>query len=275
MDNMLSQNEVERGQAAINAMTQSVDTVIQGKHEVVELVVLALLARGHVLLEDLPGTGKTTLVSTLAKSIDCDFSRIQFTPDIMPSDVSGFSIFNQRTQDFEFRPGAGTYPLPEAQLDRFLIKLSMGYPDFRNEVQVLALGNNAKAAVRPVLSGADVERLRQVVDAVYASPMVLEYIVQIVESTRNNPEIQIGSSPRGGISLLNLSRAYALARGRGYVEPDDVKALAAPVLRHRLALSHEAKVAGRTADDVIASVISGIAVPYDERREAEVIEAVS
>lgn len=331
MDNMLSQNEVERGQAAINAMTQSVDTVIQGKHEVVELVVLALLARGHVLLEDLPGTGKTTLVSTLAKSIDCDFSRIQFTPDIMPSDVSGFSIFNQRTQDFEFRPGAvmsnlvladeinrasaktqsalleameerqvtvdgvtrklqepfmvlatqnpieqfGTYPLPEAQLDRFLIKLSMGYPDFRNEVQVLALGNNAKAAVRPVLSGADVERLRQVVDAVYASPMVLEYIVQIVESTRNNPEIQIGSSPRGGISLLNLSRAYALARGRGYVEPDDVKALAAPVLRHRLALSHEAKVAGRTADDVIASVISGIAVPYDERRETEVIEAVS
>lgn len=318
MEETLKPQEVEAAKAVIDRIVASVDTVIQGKHEAVELVVLALVAKGHVLLEDLPGTGKTTLVSTLAKSIDCGFNRIQFTPDIMPSDVSGFSIFNQKTRDFEFRPGGvmsnlvladeinrasaktqsalleamegrqvtvdsethkltepfmvlatqnpieqfGTYPLPEAQLDRFLVKLSMGYPAFEQEVRVLELGDSAKKAVRPVASAAEVLAVREAAAQVYASPMVMRYIVELLTATRDNPEVQVGSSPRGGIALLALARAYALSQGRGYVLPDDVKYLAPHVLCHRLALSHEAKVQGRTPKDVIGSIISSIAVPY-------------
>ena len=316
---MLEQERVDEAQAIIGRIVSSVDSVIQGKHDVVETVVLALMAKGHVLLEDLPGTGKTTLVSTLARSIDCRFSRIQFTPDVMPSDVSGFSVYNQRTQEFDFRPGGvmsnlvladeinrasaktqsalleameerqvtvdgvtrrleepfmvlatqnpieqfGTYPLPEAQLDRFMAKLSMGYPDFDQEVQVLRLGDDAKRAVRPVASGDDVLRVRAMVEQVHASDLVLRYIVEIVGATRDNAELKVGSSPRGGISLLAISRAYALSRGRGYVMPDDVHLLAPCVLRHRVSVSHEAKMNGRSSDDVIATVLAGIEVPRE------------
>ena len=318
---MLEQNRVDASQATIAKVVDNVDSVIQGKHEVVELVVLALMAKGHVLLEDLPGTGKTTLVSTLAKSIDCGFSRIQFTPDVMPSDVSGFSIYNQRTQEFDFRPGGvmsnlvladeinrasaktqsalleameerqvtvdgvtrvldepfmvlatqnpieqfGTYPLPEAQLDRFMCKLSMGYPDFDQEVQVLKLGDDAKEAVRPVASKQEVLDVRDAVKQVHASDLVVRYIVEVIDATRDNAEVKVGSSPRGGISLLALSRAYALSRGRGYVLPDDVYLLAPHVLRHRVSVSHEAKMNGRGPDDVIASILGGIEVPHVER----------
>lgn len=313
----MEKQQVDAAKDAIDSVTANVETVIQGKHEVVQLVVLALIAKGHVLLEDLPGTGKTTLVSTLAKSIDCGFSRIQFTPDVMPSDVSGFSIFNQKTQQFDFRPGGvmsnlvladeinrasaktqsalleameerqvsvdgtthaldepfmvlatqnpieqfGTYPLPEAQLDRFMMKISMGYPDFEQEVDVLKLDEDDKRAVRPVLQGSDVVALRQAVKTVEMSDMVYRYIVQIVKATRDNGEVLVGSSPRGGIALRDLSKALALSRGRGYVLPDDVKEVATCVLRHRLILSHEAKSAKRSADDVIASVLGGISVP--------------
>ena len=324
-EEMLQQHQIDGAKAVIDKIVNNVDTVIQGKHEAVQLVTLALIAKGHVLLEDLPGTGKTTLVSTLAKSIQCDFNRIQFTPDIMPSDVSGFSIFNQKTRDFEFRPGGvmsnlvladeinrasaktqsalleameerqvtvdsethelqepfmvlatqnpieqfGTYPLPEAQLDRFLIKLSMGYPAFEQEVRVLELGDKAKKAIQPVASATEVLAVREVASQVYISPMVMRYIVEIVTSTRDNPEVQVGSSPRGGIALAALSRAYAIAQGRNYVLPDDVKHLAPHVLCHRLALSHEAKVQGRSAVDVINSVLSGIAVPYYDENEVK------
>jgi MoxR-like ATPase len=320
----LEQGRVDAARAVIERIVDNVDSVIQGKHDVVELVVLALIARGHVLLEDLPGTGKTTLVSMLAKSIDCEFSRIQFTPDVMPSDVSGFSIFNQRTHDFEFRPGGvmsnlvladeinrasaktqsalleameerqvtvdgithpldepfmvlatqnpieqfGTYPLPEAQLDRFLAKLSMGYPDFSQEVHVLELGDSAKVAVRPVATGAEVLTVREAAREVYASKMIMRYVVQIITATRDNPEVQVGSSPRGGIALLALARAFALTRKRGYVLPDDVRSLAPHVLRHRLSLAHEAKVQGRTPDDVITSILAGIVVPHYDVDEA-------
>lgn len=322
---MLEQKKVDAAKGVIDRIVSNVDTVIQGKHDSVQLVALALIAKGHVLLEDLPGTGKTTLVSTLAKSIACDFKRIQFTPDIMPSDVSGFSIFNQKTRDFEFRPGGvmsnlvladeinrasaktqsalleameerqvtvdsntyplqepfmvlatqnpieqfGTYPLPEAQLDRFLIKLSMGYPAFEDEVRVLELGDSAKKVIQPVASSEEVLAVREIAAEVYISKMVMRYIVEIITSTRDNPEVQIGSSPRGGIALAALSRAYALAQGRNYVLPDDVKLLAPHVLNHRLALSHEAKVQGRTTFDVINSIISGIAVPYYDEDEVK------
>ena len=318
MAEMPSQSQVEAARAVIERIVGNVDTVIQGKHGAVELVVLSLIARGHVLLEDLPGTGKTTLVSTLAKSVDCGFNRIQFTPDVMPSDVAGFSIFNQKTRDFEFRPGGvmsnlvladeinrasaktqsalleameerqvtvdsvthklvepfmvlatqnpieqfGTYPLPEAQLDRFLIKLSMGFPDFEQEMRVLELGDSAKKAVRPVASASDVLAVRDIATQVHVSQLVTRYIVEILTATRSNPEIQVGSSTRGGLALMALSRAFALSRGRGYVMPDDVKALAPCVLCHRITLSHEAKVQGRTAQDVVNSILGSIAVPY-------------
>lgn len=314
---MIDQSRIDSAKASIDAMVANVETIIQGKHDVVSLVVLALIARGHVLLEDLPGTGKTTLVSTLAKSIDCGFSRIQFTPDVMPSDVSGFSIFNQKTQQFDFRPGGvmsnlvladeinrasaktqsalleameerqvsvdgtthvlqepfmvlatqnpieqfGTYPLPEAQLDRFMLKTSMGYPDFEQEVDVLKLDEDEKKTVRPVMRGEDVVALRHAVKDVEMSEMTYRYIVQIVKATRDNGEVLVGSSPRGGLAMRDLSKALALSRGRTYVLPDDVKQVAPCVLRHRLILSHEAKSAKRSADDVIQSVLDGISVP--------------
>ena len=164
----------------------------------------------------------------------------------------------------------GTYPLPEAQLDRFMMKISMGYPDFEQEVNVLKLDEDEKKSVRPVLRGSDVVVLRQAVKAVEVSDMVYRYIVQIVKATRDNGEVLVGSSPRGGLALRDLSKALALSRGRGYVLPDDVKEIAPCVLRHRLILSHEAKSAKRSADDVIASVLGGISVPVIDvgKREA-------
>ncbi len=317
---MLSETQAKQASEKIASVVENVETVIQGKHDAVELVVLALLARGHVLLEDLPGTGKTTLVSTLAKSIECGFKRIQFTPDVMPSDVTGFSIYNQQANAFEFRPGGvmsnlvladeinrasaktqsalleameerqvtvdaqtfkleepfmvlatqnpieqyGTFPLPEAQLDRFLIKLSLGYADFSDELHMLELGDSAKRAIRPVASSAEIRALREDSDAVEISRDVLRYILEIVTATRSRSDIRVGSSPRGGIALVALARAYALARGRNYVLPADVKYLAPFTLGHRIALTREVKSQGRTSLDVIESILSSIAVPIGE-----------
>lgn len=303
----------------------NVETVIVGKRESVELVVLALVAQGHVLLEDLPGTGKTSLVSALARSIDCGFKRIQFTPDIMPSDVTGFSIFNQKTREFEFRPGGvmsnlvladeinrasaktqsalleameerqvtvdsethklsepfmvlatqnpieqyGTYPLPEAQLDRFLIKISMGYPLMDEEVRVVLETKAAKAAIQPVATGADVLALRRAAERVTISQAAARYAVQIVAATRSMKELTVGASPRGSIALVNLARAHALLRGRSYVLPDDIKYLAPYALGHRVMLTHEAKVNGRNAYQVIGSILDSVAVPTMDKDEAE------
>lgn len=329
MSEMVGQEEVLNAKSVIEAVVANVESVIQGKHDVVELVTLALVAKGHALIEDLPGTGKTTLVSALAKSIDCNFKRIQFTPDIMPSDVSGFSIYNQKTQDFEFRPGGvmsnlvladeinrasaktqsalleameerqvtvdsktyalqepfmvlatqnpieqfGTYPLPEAQVDRFLIKTSMGYPAFEQEMHVLELGDSAKKSLTAVVRAEDILNVREVAERVYASPYVIRYIVEIVTATRNNPEVQVGSSPRGGLALLNLARAWALARGRAYVLPDDAKALVVPTLGHRIILSHEATIQGRTPAGILESIVSGIAVPHCDEDDLKVPKA--
>lgn len=321
---MNDQVAIEQAQERLQSIVNNVETVIVGKREPVELVVMSLVAGGHVLIEDMPGTGKTSLVSALARSIDCGFRRIQFTPDVMPSDVSGFSIFNQKTRDFEFRPGAvmtnivladeinrasaktqsamleameerqvtvdgvthkldepfmvlatqnpveqyGTYPLPEAQLDRFLIKLSMGYLKMDEEVDAILHADEAKAAIRPVASGADVVALREVAKGIHVAPAIVRYAVQIASATRTTKECAFGASPRGSKALVSLARTHALLRGRTYASPDDVKYLAPFALCHRIALTHEAKMEGRTPENVIATLLSSIAVPVLSESEA-------
>jgi MoxR-like ATPase len=313
----LSPEEVRRATEQIERVVRNVETVIIGKRQSVELVLLALLARGHVLLEDVPGVGKTSLVSAIAKSVDCGFKRIQFTPDLMPSDVTGFSIYNQKTGEFEFRPGAvmsnlvladetnrasaktqaalleameekqvtvdsvtyrleepfmvmatqnplesfGTYPLPEAQIDRFLLKLSMGYPTIEEEQQILHGGSRAKAALRPVISREETLELQQLADRVWVDPAVERYVVEIVAATRQNPRITLGSSPRGSIALYAAAKVLALFRGRGYVIADDVKYLAPFVLGHRITLSHEAKSEGLDVNALIREIVSQVLPP--------------
>ena len=321
---MLDKREVDYYSRMTEAIIGNVERVIIGKHDTVRLVVLCLAARGHVLIEDVPGTGKTTLVSSLARSLDCDFSRIQFTPDVMPSDVTGFSIFNQKSEEFEFRPGGvmsnivladevnrasaktqsalleameerqvtvdsithkleepfmvlatqnpveqfGTYPLPEAQVDRFLVKTSIGYPSFEQEVDVIANDMAGNVQLKPIVSKSDVIKLQKAAAQVTIDQSVISYIVSLVNATRDNPELKLGSSPRGGLALARLARAWALNEGRGYVIPDDVKALAVPVLSHRIMLTRDAVAKGRTPEAVITSIMASIAVPM---RDADVM----
>lgn len=320
---MLSRDVANRSADTLEKLADNVESVIVGKREVVELVIMALIAQGHVLLEDLPGTGKTSLVSALAKSIDCGFNRIQFTPDIMPSDVTGFSIYNQKTHDFEFRPGGvmsnlvlvdeinrasaktqsalleameerqvtvdnvtykleepfmvlatqnpieqyGTYPLPEAQLDRFIIKLSMGYPLVDEEVAVVLNVKAAKAAIKPVTTKEEILALRQAADAVEVAPSIARYAVQITTATRHTKDCAIGASPRGSIALIAMAKSNALMRGRTYVIPDDIKYLAPYVLGHRIALANEARIQGVSAAEVISSIIDSVAVPMPQEAE--------
>lgn len=314
---VISEEEAAKAKETINAIADNIETVITGKRQQVELTILCLLAGGHVLIEDIPGTGKTSMVSALAKTIDCGYSRIQFTPDVMPSDVSGFSIFNQKTGEFEFRKGAamsnivladeinrasaktqssmleimeerqvtvdsktykleppfmvlatqnpidslGTYQLPEAQIDRFMIKISMGYPSFDNEIDIILKGKQNKKNISYVTTSAEVVKLIDQAEHVFVSRQVASYIVHIVTATRNHPDIRLGSSPRGSIALLGLARAYALYQGRNYVAPDDVKYLAPFTLAHRLILTHSAKTAKKDPMDIIDEVVRSITVP--------------
>lgn len=315
----LSAGKTADSHCKILSIIDNIETVIAGKREVVELTVLCLIAGGHVLIEDIPGVGKTSLVCALAKSIDCGYNRIQFTPDVMPSDVSGFSIYNQKSGEFEFRPGAamsnivladeinrasaktqsamleimeerqvtvdsntyameqpymvlatqnpieslGTYQLPEAQIDRFMIKLSIGYPAYEDEIKIVMKGEEAKQTISHVVTNEDVRELLKLSKQVICTKLVAAYIVSIVEATRNHPDVKLGSSPRGSISLYNLSRAYALAHGRNYVLPDDVKYLAPYVLGHRIILTHATKSEKKTAADIIRGIVKDIAVPVD------------
>ncbi len=316
----LTEEEVALAHRKIMGVVDNVETAIIGKRESVELVLLALLAllaRGHVLLEDVPGVGKTSLVSAIARSVDCKFKRIQFTPDLMPSDVTGFPVYNQKTGEFEFRPSAvmsnlvladetnrasaktqaalleameekqvtvdsvtyrleepfmvmatqnplesfGTYPLPEAQIDRFLIKLSMGYPSIEEEQRIVHAGGASKAKLSAVISRQEVLDLRALADRVWVEPDVERYMVEIVAATRRHPKLALGSSPRGSLALNSGAKVLALFRGRGYVVPDDVKYLAPFVLGHRITLSHEAKAGQTDPKALIGEIVDGVLAP--------------
>ena len=320
----LTQKRVDEDRQAILKIIDNIETVIVGKRAAVEIVVLTMLAEGHVLIEDLPGTGKTSLVSALAKTVSCGYKRIQFTPDVMPSDVSGFSIYNQKTGEFEFREGAamsnivladeinrasaktqsamleimeekqvtvdsntykmekpfmvlatqnpieqlGTYKLPEAQIDRFMIKISMGYPAYEDEVRIVLGIEKAKEEIKYAAAKEDVVRLIEDARQVTTSDLVATYIVSIVTATRNHSDIKLGSSPRGSIALLKLSRAYALFCGRNYVTPDDVKLMAPYVLSHRITLTNAARNEKKDPVDIIDGIVRDIAVPTSPEQSA-------
>ena len=299
----------------MHSIVRAVGTAVIGKERE---IALALIGGGHVLLEDVPGVGKTGLVSALSRAVSCDFKRIQFTPDIMPSDITGFSVYNQKTGEFAFRPGAamsnfvladeinrasakaqasllevmeekqvtidgethilpepfmvlatqnpldnlGTYPLPEAQIDRFQMKLSLGYPSYEQERRIMAMTEEEKAEVPAVANGADILVVRRAAATVRVDDSLQNYIANLVTATRNHRCVALGVSPRGSIALYRLSRARALYEGRDYVLPDDVKFLAPFVLAHRLILRPEAKLDGVTAQTVIQEILDATPIPF-------------
>jgi len=306
-----------------NRVLDEVERVVLGKRDALELLMLGLLADGHVLIEDYPGLAKTLMARSFAQVMSMDFSRIQFTPDLMPSDVTGSSVFNQREADFEFRPGPifanllladeinrappktqaalleamqerqvtsegrtrklgppflvlatqnpieyeGTYPLPEAQLDRFLLRMPVGYPSREDEWQVLA--NRAErrtdeVELTPLVDRETLIAMQQAVEDVYVSEPVGLYMVDLVSATRNAQSIQVGASPRGSLALLKLSRCRAALQARDYVTPDDVKAVAVPALAHRLTLRPELWVQRVSAEDVVRERLDTVATPAAE-----------
>ena len=303
----------------IKAVLENIEKVMIGKREIAELGIVALLAKGHVLLEDVPGVGKTMMVRALAKSFDAQFKRIQFTPDLLPSDVVGVSIYNPKTMEFEFRPGPimgdivladeinrtspktqsallegmeeasvtidgntlkiaqpffvmatqnpieyeGTYPLPEAQLDRFLLKIRMGYPTKEQEVEILRRAENGAPIekIQAVLSVAQLIELQELVLGVYVEDSVKNYMVELASQTRKDSYVYLGVSPRASIALMKASQAYAFIKGRSYVTPDDVQYLAPFVFSHRLMLKPDARYDGVTAGEIIERIIAKVPVP--------------
>lgn len=311
----------------LNAVVDNVEKVIVGKKKVIELALIALICDGHVLIEDVPGVGKTSLISSLAKSINASFKRIQFTPDILPSDITGFSMFNQKTGEFEYRPGSvmsqlvladeinrtspktqasllevmeenqitvdgvthkvpkpfmvlatqnpveylGTFPLPEAQLDRFFMKISIGYPTTGEESYILSRfhQSNPMETLEPVATGEDIISIQEEIKSIYVDKTLNDYIVDIVSHTRKHNDIVLGSSPRGSLSLYRASQAWAFYNSRNYVTPEDVRKMVIPVLSHRVMLKQEAKLKKITSSDIIQSIVDKIKVPvveYDEKK---------
>jgi MoxR-like ATPase len=306
-------------QAVTDVLVENVERVIIGKRDVIELVAVGLLAQGHILIEDVPGVGKTMLARALSRSLGCTFRRIQFTPDMLPSDVTGVSIFNQKTREFEFRPGPimaqvvltdeinratpktqaalleamqelqvtvdgvtyqlprpflilatqnpieyeGTFPLPEAQLDRFLIRIRLGYPDQHDEVAILD-SQQYTHPLTQIEQVVDVEALKTAQEKlkdVYVDPLVKRYIVEIITQTRRHPDIYLGASPRGSLALYRTGQARSAMQGRDYVLPDDIKALATPTLAHRLIISPSARLRDVTGETVMREILSTVPVP--------------
>ncbi len=305
-------------------VVDSIEQVIEGKPGVIKLALTVLLAGGHLLIEDVPGVGKTMLSKALARSIDCTVRRVQFTPDLLPSDITGVSVFNQETHDFEFRPGAifanvvvgdeinraspktqsallecmeerqvtvdsttyllpppfiviatqnpiemeGTYPLPEAQRDRFMARVSMGYPSAASELDMLDSHGATSPLdhLKPVTDAAAVVRLSATVAGVHLSGPVKEYAIALTDATRRHSDLRLGASPRATLQLVRAARAWAALAGRDYVLPDDLQELAVPVLAHRLIPSAEAHIGRRSTESVVDAILRRVPVPAAARR---------
>ncbi|GAB2595544.1 MoxR family ATPase [Streptomyces capparidis] len=303
----------------VERVRRSVESVIEGKPEVVRLSLTVLLAEGHLLIEDVPGVGKTMLAKALARSVDCSVRRIQFTPDLLPSDITGVSVFDQQRRDFEFKPGAifaqivvgdeinraspktqsallesmeerqvtvdgttyelpspfmviatqnpmemeGTYPLPEAQRDRFMARISVGYPSVDAEMRMLDVhgGVSPLDDLQPVAHAHEIAKLVETVRTVHLAEPVRRYAVELVAATRNHPELRLGASPRATLHLVRAARAAAALDGREFALPDDVQALAGPVLAHRLLPTAQAQLGRRTAEQVVADIVRRVPVP--------------
>ena len=303
----------------IDTLTNTIQNVIVGKDDVIQKVIISLLCDGHILIQDVPGVGKTKLISALSKAVNGKFNRIQLTPDVMPSDIVGFSLVNQKTLEFEYKEGvamcnflladeinraspkaqsslleimeesrvsvdgitrdlpkpffviatqnptgsAGTQLLPESQLDRFMIKLSMGYPDFESEVSILKSkkDSNPLDTVNQVATAEDIILLQNTVESVFVDDKVYEYVATLVKQTRNHAMVKLGVSPRGAIALMSITKAVALLKGRTYVIPDDVSFIFKDVVSHRLILSPQARINNTTAIEVANDILSNTSVP--------------
>jgi MoxR-like ATPase len=308
--------------ARFRQIEENVERVVRGKHREIRLALVALVAEGHLLIEDVPGVGKTMLAKSIARSIDCSFRRIQFTPDLLPTDVTGVNVFSQETGDFEFKPGAifanivlgdeinraspktqsallecmeerqvtvdtethtlgtpfiviatqnpieheGTYPLPEAQLDRFMMRLAIGYPDAAVAADILA--THASGAplddIRPVSDASGVRDMIEEARRIHAAPMIRKYIVDLVEATRRHSDVHLGASPRASIMILRAARALAAAEERDYVIPDDIKMLAPVALSHRIIVTADAIMSGRSAEVLVREIVDEVEVPVAE-----------
>ena len=266
----------------IPKLLTQIEKVIIGKRDVVKMLVAALLSGGHVLIEDVPGTGKTTLAMTLAKATSLSCRRVQFTPDVMASDITGFTMYNKESERFEYRVAhklpdpfmviatenefgyVGTYPLPEAQLDRFLIKLSVGYPTAEDEAMILYRRKNGDPieTVEPVCSADDITRCISAVRDTHIDAAIYKYIVDIVSATRNHPFVALGASPRASIALMRASQSIAFMDGRNYVTPEDVALMVNYVLPHRIHLTQEAKVKRVSVELVISEIMKAVRPPF-------------
>jgi len=312
--------EIQWVHSMSDAIRKEVGRVIVGKEEVLKMVEVGILSSGNILFEDFPGLAKTLMANTFARALGCGFKRVQFTPDLLPSDITGTAIYNEKEMKFEFVKGPiftnilladeinrappktqaalleamqekqvttegrtyrldppfivmatqnpieyeGTYPLPEAQLDRFIMKLSVGYPTVEDEDEILkrrALRKKDDVDVNPLLGPKEVVQMQNAIEKVHVTPAIRRYMVNIVSETRNDSRVTVGASPRGSLALFKLSRAYAVVEGRDFVTPDDVKAIATPALVHRLILKPQVRIKGVTSEDIIKEILERVEVP--------------